>query len=207
VLNKDKPEKTRGELSEKKVSWNGNRYEEYRKKIEGHLLQVSAGYLIDPEFDQIHNGSMQSTHMAYLQSEPFWSKYSVPFLQARGDRRYLYGILVSSCCQNDNKVILANKKEWMVSWLGQMLRDYDHGGSVDLIDAIECRSHTILFKLRRLDYLADRYQALMAEMDTIAPLGYDDGKKQLLVKNVRHTLEWHTWHSGARMMPVICHVC
>jgi hypothetical protein len=53
----------------------------------------------------------------------------------------------------------------------------------------------------------DRYQALMAEMDTIAPFGYDDGKKQLLVKNVRHTLEWHTWHSGARMMPVICHVC
>jgi hypothetical protein len=109
----DKPEKTRGKLNEK-VSWNGNRtnFREYRKKIEGHLLQVSAGYLIDPEF--IEEYTMQyavGTHMAYLQSEPFWSKYSVPFLQARGDRQYLYGILVSSCCQNDNKVILANKKE------------------------------------------------------------------------------------------------
>jgi hypothetical protein len=90
-----------------------------------------------------------------------------------------------------------------------MLRDYDHGGSVDLrIDAIE-DAVRIPYSSNTggLTTYVDRYQALMAEMDTIAPFGYDDGKKQLLVKNVRHTLEWHTWHSGARMMPVICHVC
>jgi hypothetical protein len=60
---------------------------------------------------------MQSALTWHIYNQTFWSKYSVPFLQARGDRRYLYGILVSSCCQNDNKVILANKKELMVSWL------------------------------------------------------------------------------------------
>jgi hypothetical protein len=90
-----------------------------------------------------------------------------------------------------------------------MLRDYDHGGSVDLrIDAIEDAVRIpYSSNYGGLITYVDRYQALMAEMDTIAPLEYDDGKKQRLWSRMS-AIPWSgTWHSGARMMPVICHVC
>ena len=47
----DKPEKARSKFAEKDI-WNGTRatFRVYRKMIEGHLLQVNAGYLIDSEF-------------------------------------------------------------------------------------------------------------------------------------------------------------
>jgi hypothetical protein len=54
-----------------------------------------------------------------------------------------------------------------------MLRDYDHGGSVDLrIDALSkmlFAYHTLQTTGGLITYV-DRYQALMAEMDTIALL-------------------------------------
>ena len=57
----------------------------------------------------------------------------MPFAQALSDREYLYGILVSSSRQNDNKVILENKKalDGIHAWT-QMINAYDNGGSIEL---------------------------------------------------------------------------
>ena len=109
----NKPQKTRSKFSEK-ISWNGRRdtFREYRKTIEGHLLQVDAGYLTDTDFlteYEIHRADNQ--HMEYLTSETFWSKHGVSFLQAKSDKQYLYGILVSTTTKIDNKIILKNKKD------------------------------------------------------------------------------------------------
>ena len=92
----NKPEKIRSKISEK-ISWNGSRstFREYRKTIEGHLLQVNAGYLVNDDFLQDYELQRAvSQHYEYLSSEAFWQKYHIPFAQAQTDRQYLYGILV-----------------------------------------------------------------------------------------------------------------
>jgi hypothetical protein len=190
----DKPEKARNKFTDK-TTWNGTRatFREYRKMIEGHLLQVNAGYLIDPEFlAEYEVQKATGEHMTFLTSETFWYKYNVPFLQAKSDKQYLYGILVSSTRQTDNKVILENKKDLdgIQAW-SQMIRDYDYGGSIELrVSDIEDSVH-IPYSANYpggLTAYVERYQALMAEMDTIAPTEYADEKKQrLLIKNVRRT--------------------
>ena len=190
----NKPQKTRSKFSEK-ISWNGRRdtFREYRKTIEGHLLQVDAGYLTDTDFlteYEIHRADNQ--HMEYLTSEAFWSKHGVSFLQAKCDKQYLYGILVSTTTKIDNKVILTNKKDQdgILAWI-QMTRDYDYGGSIELrisdIDDEVRKPYSLKYPGGLTEYI-ERYQTLMAELDIIAPLEYSDIKKRkLLIKNIRRT--------------------
>ena len=131
----NKPEKVRSKINEK-VVWNGSRatFREYRKSIEGHLLQVNAGYLIDTNFltDYMEHQAV-GQHRDYLNSEAFWAEHNVSFAQAKSDKQYLYGILVSTSRLTDNKVILENKKELdgIRAW-SQMIRDYGYGGSIEL---------------------------------------------------------------------------
>jgi hypothetical protein len=180
----NRPAKARSKFNEK-ITWNGTRasFREYRKAIEGHLLQADAGYLIDPDFlmaYEVHKADQQ--HMEYLKSDKFWSKHEVPFAQARSDKQYLYGMLVSSSRQTDNKVILTNKKDLdgIMAWI-QMTRIYDNGGSIDLrISAIDDdvrKPYSMNFPGGLTGYI-EQYQALMAELDTIAPFEYTDDRKQ-----------------------------
>ena len=190
----NKPQKTRSKFSEK-ISWNGRRdtFREYRKTIEGHLLQVDAGYLTDTDFlteYEIHRADNQ--HMEYLTSETFWSKHGVSFLQAKSDKQYLYGILVSTTTKIDNKIILKNKKDQdgILAWI-QMTRDYDYGGSIELrlsdIDDEVRKPYSLKYPGGLTEYI-ERYQTLMAELDIIAPLEYSDIKKRkLLITNIRRT--------------------
>jgi hypothetical protein len=98
--------------------------------------------------------------------------------------------LVSSSRQTDNKVILMNKKDLdgITAWM-QMTRAYDYGGSIDLrvsaIDDEVRQPYSSNFPGGLTGYI-EKYQALMAELDMIAPLEYSDDKKQeLLLKNIR----------------------
>jgi hypothetical protein len=61
----NRPSKARSKFNEK-VTWNGSRitFREYRKAIEGHLLQADAGYLIDPKF--LSDYAFQKSHNAHM---------------------------------------------------------------------------------------------------------------------------------------------
>jgi hypothetical protein len=189
----NKPEKTRS-LFNGKLSWDGtrDRFREYRRTIEGHLLQVNAGYLIDNDFQteyEMHRASNQ--HMEYLTSDTFWSKHGVSFAQAKSDKHYLYGILLSTTTKIDNKIILANHKDLdgILAWI-QMTRNYDYGGSIKIrkwdID-VEVRKPYFNTPDGLTEYI-ERHQTLMAELDIIAPLHFTDyWKQQLLLENVRRT--------------------
>jgi hypothetical protein len=114
----------------------------------------------------------------------------MPFAQAKSDKQYLYGILVSSSCQTDNKVILMNKKDLdgITAWM-QMTRAYDYVGFIDLrvsaIDDEVRQPYSSNFPGGLTGYV-EKCQALMAELDMIAPLEcWDDKKQKLLVKNIR----------------------
>jgi hypothetical protein len=188
----NRPARTRSKFSDK-VTWTGSRttFREYRQAIEGHLLQAGAGYLIDPDFleeYELHKATHQ--HMDYLKSDDFWVRYEVPFEQAKNDKSYLYGILVGSGRKAANMVILKNKpdQDGIAAWI-QMTRLYDNGGS------IESRADAIDVCLRKpfshdypggLTGYVEQYQALMAELDSIAPTYYPDSRKQsILLKNIR----------------------
>jgi hypothetical protein len=164
---------------------------EYRTAVAGHLMKTECGYLLNKNFlktYEIHKAEF--THMEYLKSDAFWSSYKVPFAQAALDREYLYGLLFGSCRKKPNKIILTNEDDLdgIMTWI-QLRRLYDNGGSVKLrVNAID----KDLRKPFSTDYpggltgYIEQYQALMAELDALAPSEYpDDRKQRLLVDNLR----------------------
>ena len=92
----------------------------YKMAIEGHLFQVNAGYLLDHYFLYQYDLWM-ATYAApssYLTSQDFWDHFGVSFPQAIADRTYLYGIVVSSCRDMHNKVVVmrAQDKDGIRAW-------------------------------------------------------------------------------------------
>ena len=62
------------------VKWDGmsSTFRIFRKALEGHLLQVGAGYLTQPAFMQIY----KELKTNFLKSDVFWNLYKVSFAQA-----------------------------------------------------------------------------------------------------------------------------
>ena len=85
--------KPRHTLNEK-VKWDGGRstFDTYKNSIEGHLLQVGAGYLTRNDFQLAYEELGEN----YFSTEAFYTKFRVSTPQAHLDRQYLYGILKSS---------------------------------------------------------------------------------------------------------------
>ena len=144
---------------------------------------MDAEYLLDKEFQKTYKAhKAQRMHMEYLKCDEFWLKFEVPFAQAESNKQYLYGILVTSTRKTDNKVILTNEEDLdgIKAWI-EVQRIYNNGGSADLrvsvIDDDVHKPYTTIFPGGLAGYI-ERYQALMAEMDTIAPTEYTDDRKQ-----------------------------
>ena len=77
-----------------KYIWDGSTstFDRYCKLIEGFLMMVGAGYLIHPTFLKRY----REMGGEYFTSEEFWQSHKVTVPQAKYDRQYLYGILVTS---------------------------------------------------------------------------------------------------------------
>ena len=89
--------KVRSALSEK-VQWDGqcSSFRQYKLAIIGHLLQVGDAYLVNSSFRTSYIKYAQNGD-DYLESEDFKMMYpAISLIQARRDRTYLYGMLVSS---------------------------------------------------------------------------------------------------------------
>ena len=67
-------------------------FDQYKAKVEGHLLMVGAGYLMDDEFLRLYKIST----MAYAMSDGFWERFGIGQKQVLYDKTYLYGIIVST---------------------------------------------------------------------------------------------------------------
>jgi len=172
-----------------KVEWDGTRtkFEPYQRLIEGHLLQVGAGYLIDPAFLEQY----EQLGVEYLYSDDFWIKYSIPVKQAQYDRKYLYGILVSSNRNCNTQAILKYQKsqDGILTWIAFKLK-YAHDGSKELkIEKLE-EAITKPFHSKYpggMETYIDTFQATMEKIDALDPDSFNDmRKKRTLLKNVRH---------------------
>jgi len=89
--------KVRPALSEK-ILWDAqvNTFRHYKNAITGHLLQVGAGYLVHHDFQTSYLKYL-ANGTDYLDSEDYAISYpDISMAQAKLDRTYLYGMLVSS---------------------------------------------------------------------------------------------------------------
>ena len=85
----------------KKVSWNGlnSTFRLFKRTVEGHLLQVGAGYLTNPTFLDMYEKLGEDC----LKSDVFWKMFKVSYPQAVSDRSYLYGMLVTATMNMPHK--------------------------------------------------------------------------------------------------------
>ena len=99
-----KPAKFRAKFDTK---WDGlcSSFNVFKRALEGHLLQVGAGYMTQPSFID-HYKELKTD---YLKSDVFWNLYKVSFPQALADRQYLYGVLVTATMSIQHKTIIKHQ--------------------------------------------------------------------------------------------------
>ena len=120
-----------------KVLWNGHTdsFLPFKKAIEGHLLTVRAAYILDPYFLSRYSENPQKYHFpeTYDESDDVWFYYKQSCHQIRDDAQYLYGILMMSCRNIDNKIIIRHDrdKDGILAWM-EMKENYDYHGSKTL---------------------------------------------------------------------------
>jgi len=96
-----KDAKARAKLSEK-IIWNGysDTFLSFRRAIEGHLLQVNAGYMIDPVFLDFYTLNPTKYHYepTFHKTCDVWRYFQQSCHQIRYDSEYFYGMLMGAWC-------------------------------------------------------------------------------------------------------------
>ena len=99
-----------------KVSWNcmNSTFWSFREDVEGHLLQVGAGYVTNPTFLDMYKTMGEDC----LKCDAFWEMFKISYAQAVFDRSYLYGILVTATSKLQHKTILKYEKsqDGILAW-------------------------------------------------------------------------------------------
>ena len=92
-----RPSRNRSPFPHSKT-WDGKveSFPTFRRMIEGHLLQVGAGYLLDENFLDKYRELGES----YFETDMFCYRHDVGLAQARYDNSYLYGILLTTNRKN-----------------------------------------------------------------------------------------------------------
>ena len=137
---RQKPAKLRTKFDS--VKWDGmsSTFRIFKKALEGHLLQVGAGYLTQPAFIQIY----KELKTIFLKSNVFWNLYKVSFAQAQYDREYLYGILVTATMNMQHKTIIKYQQssDGILAWF-EFKNEFEYDGSKELrLEHLESLAHT-----------------------------------------------------------------
>ena len=185
-LRYDAPAKARSAINTK-GTWDGMRstFDMYKIKVEGHLMQVGAGYLLDEHFQNMY----KLKGFEYIISDEFWSLYGVGIKQAKYDKTYLFGVIVSTNSNVYNKAISKHKgtQDGILTWM-EFQTLYAHDGSKELkIEQLEEKLQVPFSpgKLSLSGYI-DRFQDTMERLDNLCldPMS-DRSKKLMLLRNVR----------------------
>jgi len=150
-------------------------------------MQVGAGYLVQPNF----LAKYAAERGEFLFSDEFWNCYEISVKQACYDRTYLYGIIVATNRNRKDKAILAHrtKQDGIAAWI-DLLKAYDHGGSVNLKvwkleTAIRVPHKTNT--AAGLDEHLDLLEANMTHLDALSDMPLtDERKKWQLADNLKH---------------------
>jgi hypothetical protein len=105
-----------------KVIWDGtiDRFEVFRKNIEGHHGRIGAGYLFDSSFQETYLERGVDCYVDFLDELPSAS-------QIKKDTRALYGASLSACQSGVGRRILMenrDKQDGIRSWC-QLAQQYE----------------------------------------------------------------------------------
>lgn len=184
--------KPRSSLS-KKIQWDGqcSSFRPYKLAVIGHLLQNGGNYLVEHAF---HASYLKYSKIGedYLESEDFRVTYpDVTIKQAKVDRMYLYGMLVSSNRKDGERKILLkyeHNQDDIAAWI-EFLRDYDNNGSEEVratkFESMVAIKYTYKYPGGFLKYI-DTLQANLNELDILLPGQYPESrKKRTLYQNIK----------------------
>lgn len=135
-----RPSKNRSPFPHSKT-WDGKveSFPTYKRMIEGHLLQVGAGYLIDKDFLEKYRELGES----YFETDTFYLRHGIGTTQALYDKSYLYGILLTTNRNNPMCPLLEDPfhkdmTDGILCWQGFCERYAFQGRPVSLeIDRLE----------------------------------------------------------------------
>src|SRR6476620_11095014 len=171
-----------------KIKWDGlpSSFKIFRREVEGHLIQVGAGYMLEDSF--INEYKRQGVE--YFKTGTFWKFHQVSTPQAYADRLYLYGLLMSATSHMQNKIVIKyqTSRDGISAWL-EFKKEYGYEGSKDLriefLEAIVQKPYANN-NSGGLGAYIDQFQANIGELETIIPRDYnDDKKKRLLLLSIR----------------------
>lgn len=170
------------------LKWDGfnTTFRTFKRAIEGHLLQVGAGYMTHYAFLIAYEMDKDE----YLKSNEFWNMYKISPAQALYDKQYLFVILVTATMKLQHKTIFKyeNSLDGILAWQ-ELKTDYEYDGSRELkLEQLEALIQ-VPYSNSDVGGIAtyiDKFQATYAELAAIAPADYTDHKmKRQLLMNVR----------------------
>src|SRR5688572_25972681 len=176
-----KPPKNRPKCE--KIKWDGlpSSFKKFRKEIEGHLLQVGAGYLTDDSFLMMYS----KLGKEFLKSDVFWKLHQVSTPQAYTDCQYLFGMLMNATAHMENKIIIKyqGSKDGIMAWT-EFKKEYGFEGSKDLrIEFLESMAQKPYTNSNPggLSAYIDHFQAHVGGLENFVPTEYTDAKKKRLL--------------------------
>ena len=187
-----KPAKSRAKLNEK-ITWNGygETFLTFSRVIEGHLLQVGAGYLLDTHFLYHYALSPRNCQLAALfhNTSEVWIYHKVSCHQIKYDTEYLYGILVSATRNITNKIIIKHDKDrdGIIAW-SEFRQDFDNDGSKSLREQAVGEIVSTAYQPNQAGGLAlylDKFLAAVHELEILTGEDFTENhKKRTLIQNV-----------------------
>ena len=183
-LKSKKPIRARAKFE--KAKWDGltQTFRPFMKSVEGHLLQVGAGYLIDQLF--VHE---YVANKAFICSYEFNDYFGVSPEQAKYDITYLYGILLTATSTKENRILTqhSDTHDGVLAWIA-FKEDYAYGGSVSLRLRILSQEVKSPFNLRThgsINNFLDDLEAKISELRTIRPSEYSELRcKEIVLESV-----------------------
>ena len=177
--------KYKSSISEK-AQWDGkcSSFRPYKLAVIGLLLQNGGSYLIDHTF-HISYTKYAILGEDYLESEDFRVTYpDITAQQARIDRLYLYGVLVSSNRKDGEQKILLKYKptqDGIAAWI-EFLRDYDNNGSEEVraskLEGLISIKYSYKYPGGFLKYIYT-LQSNLNELDILLPGHYLEDRKKI----------------------------
>ena len=181
---RNKPAKNRAKLDTLKWDGMSNSFRSFKTSLEGHLVQVGAGYMIKPKFIETY----REEGIEYLKSKEFWSLYKVSMAQALHDREYLYGILLTATSLIQHKTIIKYQQnlDGISAW-HELKEEFEYDGSKELrLEQLEMLIQTPYSNSETMARFIDKFQSYMAEIEAISPDEYlNTRKKRLLLASMK----------------------
>lgn len=176
------------------ATWNGKNsgFTSFKANVEGCLRQVGAGYLTEASFLSYYKHCMDKDD--YLSSYAFFEFHETSSPQAKYDRTYLYGILVTATATASHRIVNKHERsgDGILAW-HEIKKEYAYDGSSELkLEQLEASLATPYNNHDLGDIVdnLDNFQANMAQVDTLAPEDCTDRKKKrILLQNIRSAHE------------------